>query len=280
LRKRKLEIAVISDVHLGTHGCYADNLLAYLSSISPKTLILNGDILDTWDFKKSYFPPSHLNVIKKFISMASEGTVVYYLTGNHDNIPSSLRRTAFKNIIFCKRLVLNLNGKKTWFIHGAIFDITLVDAKWIAKLGTLGFALLLRVNKLVYRMLKRKKRDNYFLSGRIKGNKTWSKYISDFEHTVTDLAADNGYDCVVCGHINEPKKEYRETPQGNILYLNSGDWVKNRTALEYSFKRWKLYHNKTDKLGPFFVDPALKQLDINAIISSMNSKPLVPIKEV
>jgi UDP-2,3-diacylglucosamine pyrophosphatase LpxH len=78
--------------------------------------------------------------------MASEGTVVYSLTENHDNIPSSLRRTAFANTIFCKKLVLNLNEKKKWFIHGAIFDIPLVDAKWIAKLGTLGFALLLRVN--------------------------------------------------------------------------------------------------------------------------------------
>jgi UDP-2,3-diacylglucosamine pyrophosphatase LpxH len=129
-------------------------------------------------------------------------------------------------------------------------------------------------------MLTRRKRGKYSLSVRIKGNMAWSKYLSDFEHTVADLTADNGYDCVVCGHIHKPKKEQRETPQGNILYLNLGDWVENHTALEYSFKRWKLYHKETDKLGPFFLDPASKQLDINVIISSINSKSLGQKKEV
>ncbi|MFT5736778.1 MAG: UDP-2,3-diacylglucosamine pyrophosphatase LpxH [Maribacter sp.] len=252
MRKRKLEIVVISDVHLGTYGCHADELLAYLSSISTKTLILNGGIVDIWQFKESYFPPSHVNVIKKIISIASEGTAVYYLTGNHDNIPASLERTAFGNITFCKELVLNLDGKKTWFFHGAILDIPLVDAKWIAKLGSIGFALLLRVNKLMNWTLKLRKREKYSLSWKIKANKAQSKYKLDFEHTVTGLAANNGYDCVVSGHIHEPKKEQRETSQGNILYLNSGDWVENRTALEYSFKRWKLYQNEKDKLNSFF----------------------------
>jgi UDP-2,3-diacylglucosamine pyrophosphatase LpxH len=280
LRKRKLEIAVISDVHLGTYGCYANELLAYLSSISPKTLILNGDIVDIWHFKKSYFPPSHLNVIKKIISMASEGTAVYYITGNHDEVPALLERTAFGNINFCKKLVLNLDGKKTWFFHGAILDIPLVDAKWIAKLGTIGFDLLLRVNSLMNWTLKMRKQEKYSLSGKIKGSKARSKYSSDFERTVTDLAADNGYDCVVCGHIHEPKKEQRETSQDTILYLNSGDWVENRTALEYSFKRWKLYQNEKDKLRPFFEETTLNQMDINELVASINSKKLVPLKEV
>ncbi len=64
MKKRKVEVVVISDVHLGTYGCHAKELLAYLSSIKPKTLILNGDIIDIWQFRKSYFPASHLNVIK------------------------------------------------------------------------------------------------------------------------------------------------------------------------------------------------------------------------
>ena len=84
MKKRKVELVVISDVHLGTYGCHAKELLAYLSSIKPKTLILNGDIIDIWQFRKSYFPQSHLKVIKKIISLSSKGTKVYYLTGNHD----------------------------------------------------------------------------------------------------------------------------------------------------------------------------------------------------
>ena len=53
--KRNVELVVISDVHLGTYGCKAKELLRYLNSIHPKTLVLNGDIIDIWQFKKSYF---------------------------------------------------------------------------------------------------------------------------------------------------------------------------------------------------------------------------------
>lgn len=65
MKKRPLDIAVISDVHLGTYGCHADELLTYLNSIAPKKLILNGDIVDIWQFSKRYFPKSHLKIIKK-----------------------------------------------------------------------------------------------------------------------------------------------------------------------------------------------------------------------
>jgi UDP-2,3-diacylglucosamine pyrophosphatase LpxH len=127
--------------------------------------------------------------------------------------------------------------KKYGFFMEVFFDMPLVNAKWIVKLGTIESNLLLRVNRLMNWILKKRKLEKYSLLDKIKDNKAQSKYISDFEHTVTDLAADSGYDCLFCGHIHEPKKEQRETSQGTILYLNSEDWVENRTALEYSYKR-------------------------------------------
>ncbi|MDV7398573.1 hypothetical protein RZS08_44625, partial [Arthrospira platensis SPKY1] len=33
---------------------------------------------------------------------------------------------------------------------------------------------------------------------------------------------------------------------GTTLYLNSGDWVENLTALEYKKNRWKLYRYDKD----------------------------------
>ncbi|MGN6533972.1 MAG: glycosyltransferase family protein [Ginsengibacter sp.] len=47
-KKRKIEVLVLSDIHLGTFGCHAAQLLRYLKSIKPKTVILNGDIIDMW----------------------------------------------------------------------------------------------------------------------------------------------------------------------------------------------------------------------------------------
>ena len=97
LKKRKVEVVVISDVHLGTFGCHAKELYHYLSTIKPKTLILNGDIIDIWQFRKSYFPKSHLKVIKKIIDLASKGTEVYYITGNHDEMLRKFSDTKIGN---------------------------------------------------------------------------------------------------------------------------------------------------------------------------------------
>ena len=84
--KRKVDLVVISDVHLGTYGCKATELLNYLHSIQPKTLILNGDIFDIWQFSTSYFPKSHMKILKYLTSSLSKGTEMYYITGNHDDM--------------------------------------------------------------------------------------------------------------------------------------------------------------------------------------------------
>lgn len=273
VKKRKLDICVISDAHLGTYACYADELLTYLSSIEPSTLILNGDMIDIWKFKTSYFPASHLNVIKKIVSMASQGTKVYYIKGNHDHIKGSSLGIDLGNITFCSKLILNLNGKKTWFFHGDIFDVRFLPVKWLAKLGSTGYDIVLGVNKIVNWFLKMNKKEKFSLSGKINREpKNTAKQVANFENKVISLALSRDYDCVVCGHIHKPKKQMVESSQGNLLYLNSGDWVDHMTALEYSFKRWKLYRHKNDKLSPFFVDEALKNIDMNELTNTMEAK--------
>ena len=62
MEKRPLDVCVISDVHLGTFGCHAKELNEYLKTIDPKILVLNGDIVDIWNFRKSYFPKSQIKV--------------------------------------------------------------------------------------------------------------------------------------------------------------------------------------------------------------------------
>ena len=60
-----------------------------------------------------------------------------------------------------------------------------------------------------------------------------------------------------------------ENRNGKCMYLNSGDWVENLTALEYSFKRWKIYQYSHDKLSAFYADEELKEMDMNELISSI-----------
>src|SRR5437870_2634244 len=86
MQKRTLDIAVISDVHLGTYGCHAREIEQYLRSIAPRRLIINGDFIDGWQFSKKYFPESHTRVLQRVLKMMSEGVKVFYLTGNHDEM--------------------------------------------------------------------------------------------------------------------------------------------------------------------------------------------------
>jgi len=252
--KRKIEIAVISDVHLGTYGCHAKHVLTYLNSIEPKKLILNGDIIDIWQFSKRYFPKSHLKVIKKIITMASNGVEVIYITGNHDEMLRKFSGTTIGNVSIVNKAVLELDGKKAWFFHGDVFDVSIQNAKWLAKLGGYGYDLLTLLNRGINWYLNARGKERFSLSKHVKnGVKGALSYINDFEKVVSELAIENQYDYVICGHIHQPKKEYFENKHGSTLYLNSGDWVENFTALEYQFKRWKLYNFNEDKLAPYTV---------------------------
>ena len=244
LRKRKVEVAVISDVHLGTYGCHAKELLDYLSSIKPKILVLNGDIIDIWQFRKSYFPSKHLEVIKKIISMSTKGTKVYYITGNHDEFLRKFTDLHMGNISLIDKLVLELDRKRAWIFHGDVFDASITQAKWLAKLGGWGYDILILINRFINWVLARFNKEPYSLSKKIKNNvKSAVKFITNFENVCVELAIENDYDYVICGHIHEPKIEFMENEKGEVFYLNSGDWVENLTALEYNNKKWKLYQH-------------------------------------
>ncbi len=247
MSRREVEIAVISDAHLGTYGCHANELLHYLRSIKPKILILNGDIIDFWQYSKSYFPKSHLGVIHEVLDLAQRGTKVYYLTGNHDDLLRKFTNMSFGNIELRDKVLLDIDGKFAWAFHGDVFDTSITHARWLARLGSKGYELLLRINRFVNWILKMFGRPKKSFSKAIKDKvKRAVKKVNDFEQTAADIAIENGYTYVICGHIHKP--QFREVhhsnknKEGSALYLNSGDWIENLTSLEYNTGEWKIFY--------------------------------------
>lgn len=273
MKKRRIEIAVISDVHLGASQCHAEELLAYLSSIWPKKLILNGDIIDRSRTARAHFPQVHFKVLKKIVSMAAAGIEVYYLCGDHEPMLRKFRGFNLNNFYIKNKLLLELDGKKVFFFHGDVFDALPLAGAWITHFGNAGFGFLLAVNSMVNWFRSKLGKPVTSPLGRLREHPARSaRVVHRFEKTTADIAIRNGYDGVVCGHLHKPAKHWVETPSGKTLYLNSGDWVENLTALEYNFKRWKLYRYDEDKLSPFFADEDLKGLDINDLIESIVAK--------
>ncbi len=247
--KRPVKVAVISDVHLGTYGCHAEELLKYLRSIKPEVLILNGDILDIWQFSKSFFPDSHLLVVRELLGMMERGTEMYYITGNHDEALRKFSDTQMGRLQITNKVLLKLDGKKAWFFHGDVFDITMQHSKWLAKMGAKGYGFLILLNRFVNWTLNLVGRHKISLSKQIKdGVKSAVKSKNNFEQTAADIAIDKGYDFVVCGHIHKPDIKEIENDEGSVCYMNSGDWVENLTALEYNHSKWSLYRYQDDEI--------------------------------
>lgn len=241
-KKRKVDLVVISDIHLGTYGCHAKELLRYLRSIKPKTVILNGDIIDIWQFKKNYWPKAHMQVVKHIIKWITDGVEVFYITGNHDEMLRKFVNFKINNFKIVNKVVLQLDGKTAWFFHGDVFDVTMQHSKWLAKLGAKGYDVLILINSLVNRVSSMLGRGKISLSKKIKNSvKSAVKHINNFEKTAVDIAEENQYDYVVCGHIHHPKIETFQSENKQVTYLNSGDWIENLTALEYHKSNWSIY---------------------------------------
>ena len=246
--KRRVQVAVISDVHLGTYGCHAKELLRYLKSIRPQVLVLNGDIVDIWQFSKNYWPPAHMRVVRYLAGLAAKGVKIHYLTGNHDELLRKFAGLKLGNFRLDNKLVLDLPHGRTWLFHGDVFDVTMRHSRWLAKLGGHGYDLLILLNRFVNYVLAKFGRPRVALSKLMKERvKSAVSAVSNFEETAAAIAADEGYRYVACGHIHQPVIKPLRTEKGEVIYLNSGDWVENLTALEYTAEAgWLLYYYNDD----------------------------------
>ena len=244
MEKRHVDVVVISDLHLGTYGCHAKEIVNYLQSISPNLLILNGDIVDGWQFSKSYFPAAHLEVINEIFILQHNGTRVVYITGNHDEFLRRYSDLNIGNFQLTDKLIIEIDGKLTWIFHGDVFDNTTKgSAKLLAKLGGKGYDMLILVNRFINFSLQKLGKEKISISKRIKNSvKKAVRYISDFEETAASLAIEHNYDYVICGHIHQPQQKVITNKHGKVIYLNSGDWIENLTSLEYYDHGWHIYH--------------------------------------
>lgn len=248
MERREIDILVISDTHLGTFGASALPLLKYLRSVQPKLLILNGDIIDIWQFNKYYFPDEHIAVIQEILHFANSGVPTYHTTGNHDD---SLRRytdLSFSHIHLVDSLLLQVDGHTAWVFHGDAFDHSVGGmARMLARFGGWCYDWSIFLNRQLNKVLRKMGGKPVFISKKIKASvKGAIKKMNDFEQQGIDMGIEKGYDYVICGHVHRPTIKRHSNEHGSTLYLNSGDWLENLTALEYTDGKWSIYRYKEE----------------------------------
>ena len=245
---KKYKTVVISDVHLGSEGSKAKEVTQFLKSITCETLILNGDIVDGWQLRKGgSWKKKHTTFFRIILKMIeTQNTNVIYLRGNHDDfLDQIIPFTLGKSFSIQRDYVLKSGKRKFLVIHGDIFDSITSQMKWLAYLGDVGYTFLLTINKLYNQYRTWRGLDYYSFSQRIKQKvKLAVNYISDFEEKLAELAKANHCQGIICGHIHKP--DIRQI--GDIIYMNSGDWVESLSALVEDYEgNWELlYFLKTD----------------------------------
>jgi UDP-2,3-diacylglucosamine pyrophosphatase LpxH len=233
----KYKAIIVSDLHLGTKDSQAKEFIEFLEQHPTDLLILNGDIVDGWALNRgAKWKKGHTKAIAALLKLSNK-TKIIWIRGNHDEFLAEFIGSHFGNIEIRENYVLNTSKwiiddtyeKRCYFIfHGDIIDIFITKYKWLAKIGSIGYDLALWLNRWYNRYRAWRKLPYQSISQDIKaGVKTATNYINDFETTAIKIAAQNGCHGTICGHIHQPA----DLTINGAHYLNSGDWVENRTAI-------------------------------------------------
>jgi len=241
--KRNVDIVVISDVHLGTAACRATQLLAYLKSINPGKLVLNGDIIDMQQFDHRYWPASHTKVVRRILKFTTIGIPVFYVTGNHEQAlrPYSSMLFDFGLLHLVDRLEWTIDGRRTLIVHGDHCDKRLGTHRFIARFSSWAYDRIERFGNLINNCRNRLGWTPVSLTKAIKKHISQAtSWIDRFEELCAETAVNEGFSVIVCGHIHQPANKLMPVADERPLYLNSGDWVEHGTALEYHQGKWEL----------------------------------------
>jgi len=213
-------------------------------------VVLNGDIIDVWQFSKRYWPAEHMMVVKQLIGYITKEIPVYYIPGNHDDMLRRFVGFRMGSLEITNKLSLKLGDTRTWIFHGDVFDVVMEKGKWLAKLGAVGYGMLIVLNNIMNFFSVRMGYGKFSFAKKIKASvKSAVKSVNNFEDTVCSIAAENKYEYVAVGHIHQPEIRRVITRHGPITYLNSGDWIESLTALEYVDARWSLYRFSEDPVA-------------------------------
>jgi len=233
----------LSDIHLGTRDCKAEEVIAFLKATTCRKLVLNGDIVDGWALRSGgRWLPIHTKFVRTVLKkMEKQGTEVIYLRGNHDDILERFLPIHFGNLRIVDEYLHETPVGTYLVVHGDGFDRVTTSHRWVAIAGAKGYELLLGINRLYNRWRALRGKDYYSLSKTIKARvKSAVGFIDRYEDQLKQLAAVRGCRGIVCGHIHTPADKVLDN---GVHYLNSGDWVESLTAIvETQPGRFELIH--------------------------------------
>jgi UDP-2,3-diacylglucosamine pyrophosphatase LpxH len=198
---------ILSDLHLGSKVCQAKLIVDFLEQINcgeieTHELILNGDVFDSWDFRRLH--KHHWRVLSELRSISDHVHVVW-INGNHDGPAEIISHLLGVDV--AEEYIFNSGTKKILALHGDRFD------KFISK-----HPILTRLADTVYRLLQRV--HVYWAQHAKRRSKTFLRCSDLVESKAKEYAVKKDCDVVCCGHTH-----LEMSKPGDISYYNSGCWT-------------------------------------------------------
>src|SRR6266404_4355511 len=221
----------ISDVHLGTRACKASALLDFLRNHIAETLYLVGDIVDGWNWGPSWqWSAAQQDLVDEIVRWRHRGAKVVFIPGNHDEFRIDLVEQRLGPVPCTSSLIhTTVDGARMLVIHGHQFDGSLNPNRLLPMIGTSAYARAQRVHDWYHKQSTPEDEQGRSLADYLRDRARKAvEFLTDFrDRAVLAAARDHKADGVICGHIH--RSDHRLI--GNVLYVNDGDWVHNRTAV-------------------------------------------------
>ncbi len=226
----------LSDVHLGLPDCRIAEVNTFLRHTESEKLVLNGDIVDAWHLRRwgkwrNEYTHFFRLILKK---IEKHGTEVIYIRGNHDDFLWRVMPLTFDKLTICNEHIHETPQGRYICVHGDGFDAVTTHHRWLAGLGSIGYAGLLRLNRFYNRYREWRGHPYFSLSKEIKAHvKSAVNFVGKYEEQLQQFAHRKECQGIICGHIHTPADKMI----GETHYLNSGDWVESLTAVVETLDR-------------------------------------------
>ena len=237
--KRHLDCLILSDIHLATGECRAQELADYLKSVSPAQVVLNGDIVDLMEIRRGIWPDSHHQVVRRLLKFAQKGIPVHWIAGNHDAGLRRLLPVDLGRLHLADRLELELGGQRVLIVHGDRLEGG--TPAWLRTLGTWLYDGVQCLVRGANHVRTRTGRERWAAGPLMARHVPWAgRHLDRFERAAVDLARQGGFDVIAVGHVHVPANRLHDDAARPVRYLNSGDWVDSCSALEFAGGEWHM----------------------------------------
>jgi UDP-2,3-diacylglucosamine hydrolase len=201
-----------------------ENFVQKVCSDADMVFIL-GDLFEFYHGYQGYIYPWYRSIVDTFKAITDRGKSVYFVEGNHEFDMGPFFET-YTGIKCVKNLTMDVEGKRTFISHGDEFFRNPVTRALKAPF-TLG-AMNLFGPRLSWKIAMGM---STIMSTKRKGQ---NPRVKDRFREYAREKLNEGYDAVILAHSHISDYVEYGSGESKKVYLNSGDFIKHATYIEYT----------------------------------------------